>query len=161
MSKTCCDLRAFSWGKLSWTEMICVKNWHFASRWTLMIKIADDNDDNNIVRRSTWFGENPNCTHIQPAHYPDQKKHKKGKMSAWHQYFLTIFLLVKSISALSKKQSASIFLLVVVVQTPTYPPPPLLSLPHVASKHVRRWWLSPPIPLTSILQPLFMRIISK
>ena len=23
MSKTCRDLRAFSWGKFSWTEMIC------------------------------------------------------------------------------------------------------------------------------------------
>ena len=25
MSKTCRDLRAFYWGKFSWTEMICVK----------------------------------------------------------------------------------------------------------------------------------------
>ena len=25
MSKTWCDIRAFSWGKFSWTEMICVK----------------------------------------------------------------------------------------------------------------------------------------
>ena len=31
MSKTSCNLRAFSWGKFSWTEMICVKNWHFAT----------------------------------------------------------------------------------------------------------------------------------
>ena len=31
MSKTSRNLRAFSWGKLSWTEMICVKNWHFAT----------------------------------------------------------------------------------------------------------------------------------
>ena len=26
MSKTSRNLRAFSWGKFSWTEMICVKN---------------------------------------------------------------------------------------------------------------------------------------
>ena len=25
MSKTPCNLRAFPWGKFSWTEMICVK----------------------------------------------------------------------------------------------------------------------------------------
>ena len=25
MSKTCSDLRAFSWGKFSWTEVICVR----------------------------------------------------------------------------------------------------------------------------------------
>ena len=34
MSKTSCNLRAFSWVKFSWTEMICVKNWHYA---TLML----------------------------------------------------------------------------------------------------------------------------
>ena len=31
MSKTSRNLRAFSWGKFSWTEMICVKNWHYAT----------------------------------------------------------------------------------------------------------------------------------
>ena len=38
MSKTCRNLRAFYCGKFSWTEMICVKNWHFATlagRWQM------------------------------------------------------------------------------------------------------------------------------
>ena len=31
MSKTCRDFRAFSWGKFSWTEMICVKKLTFCN----------------------------------------------------------------------------------------------------------------------------------
>ena len=31
MSKTCSDLRAFSWGIFSWTEMICVKKLTFCN----------------------------------------------------------------------------------------------------------------------------------
>ena len=39
MSKICRDLRAFSWGKFGWTDMICVKKLTFFN--------SDDGDGNN------------------------------------------------------------------------------------------------------------------
>ena len=35
MSKTSRNLRAFSWGKFSWTEMICVKKIDIMQLWLL------------------------------------------------------------------------------------------------------------------------------
>ena len=89
MSKTCCDLRAFSWGKFGWTEMICVKKVTFCNsvsgqerKWEIAEKEKLEAALRFLKMRRTAVSEHP----LWSAHHCSvQSVALTEKISHWMQ----------------------------------------------------------------------------